>query len=60
MTEELTKTQADDLLEQIAEYNAQIKAVEVESMRSRNITRKKSRRQKNSVRINANRCDRKW
>lgn len=30
MTEELTKTQADDLLEQIAEYNAQIKAAEVE------------------------------
>ena len=30
MTEELTKTQADDLLEQIAEYNEQIKAAEVE------------------------------
>ena len=30
MNEELTKTQADDLLEQIAEYNAQIKAAEAE------------------------------
>ena len=30
MTEELTKTQADDLLEQIDQYNAQIKAAEVE------------------------------
>lgn len=30
MTEELTKTQADDLLEQIARYNAQIKAAEDE------------------------------
>lgn len=30
MTAELTKMQADDLLEQIAEYNAQIKAAEVE------------------------------
>jgi|GEM_PF-5775978 len=29
MTEEITKTQADDLLEQIAQYNTQIKAAEV-------------------------------
>ena len=30
MTKELSKTQADDLLEQITEYNAQIKAAEAE------------------------------
>lgn len=43
MTEELTKMQADDLLEQIAKYNAQIKAAEAERDEFKSITRKKSR-----------------